>query len=431
MKRIVTLLFMNVVVIGACGGDSNNSPDDSGTCSLSDCVAACLAAGRSGGSCVDGACVCTHTSPVCGNGVLERPGEQCDNGTDNSDTVPDACRTTCVPAHCGDEVVDTGEACDDGMSNSDTVADACRTTCAPARCGDGVVDAGEACDAGMLNSDTAPNACRTTCVAAHCGDEVVDTGEACDDGNTVSGDGCKNDCSFTCTTAAECDDGVFCTGSEICGADHTCANGTPPYGASCTLSDGRTGICRSRDCIFDCPTTGAYADCGGASCASLLSEPANCGACSTACGAGQVCTCGTCTDACSDPNTDAANCGICGGACEAGDVCCCGICMAMADCPAACTMVPFPHQELCGVAGNACVDLRNDMLNCGACGTVCPSEQRCGDGVCTSETCTAAEVHCDGHCTDITSSSQNCGRCGNACDLDREVCVDGGCRVSG
>ena len=50
---------------------------------------------------------------LCGNGVMD-PGEECDNGGDNSDTEPDACRTNCRQASCGDGVLDTGEECDDG-----------------------------------------------------------------------------------------------------------------------------------------------------------------------------------------------------------------------------------------------------------------------------------------------------------------------------
>ncbi len=41
----------------------------------------------------------------CGNGVVET-GEQCDAGSNNSDTVPGACRTTCVLPHCGDGIID-------------------------------------------------------------------------------------------------------------------------------------------------------------------------------------------------------------------------------------------------------------------------------------------------------------------------------------
>jgi len=117
--------------------------------------------------------------PDCGNGELD-DGEECDNGADNSDTEPDACRLDCTNPRCGDGVTDSDEECDDGAANSDTEPDACRLDCSNPRCGDGVTDSGEECDDAAANSDTVPDACRTTCRSAHCGDGVLDSGEACD-----------------------------------------------------------------------------------------------------------------------------------------------------------------------------------------------------------------------------------------------------------
>src|SRR5262249_49491789 len=50
-----------------------------------------------------------------------------------SDTVPDACRTDCQLAHCGDGVTDAGEECDDGNT---TAGDGCDSNCA-LTCGSG------------------------------------------------------------------------------------------------------------------------------------------------------------------------------------------------------------------------------------------------------------------------------------------------------
>jgi len=49
-----------------------------------------------------------EANPICGNGIIEE-GEECDDGLLNSDTQPDACRTNCRKAHCGDKVIDSGE----------------------------------------------------------------------------------------------------------------------------------------------------------------------------------------------------------------------------------------------------------------------------------------------------------------------------------
>src|SRR4051794_10863323 len=54
----------------------------------------------------------TGPAPVCGDGHKD-PGEECDNGANNSDTGD--CTTTCKNAKCGDGHVLAGtETCDEG-----------------------------------------------------------------------------------------------------------------------------------------------------------------------------------------------------------------------------------------------------------------------------------------------------------------------------
>jgi len=66
----------------------------------------------------------------------------------------------CLPAHCGDGVIDTGEQCDNGAKNSDTAPDACRKSCKVAYCGDGVKDSNEECDNGPSGSATCTPDCK-------------------------------------------------------------------------------------------------------------------------------------------------------------------------------------------------------------------------------------------------------------------------------
>lgn len=106
--------------------------------------------------------VCTPSSTVCGNGAIYERCEECDDGPANSDTLPDACRTDCRRAHCGDGVVDTGEACDDGNL---LACDGCSADC--------TVEPGPICGDGTL---------------------MRSCGEQCDDGNATGGDGCAADC---------------------------------------------------------------------------------------------------------------------------------------------------------------------------------------------------------------------------------------------
>lgn len=131
------------------------------------------------------------------------------NGAANSDTTPDACRSSCRKAACGDGVRDRGEGCDDGNDRDD---DRCLTSCVSAMCGDGIVEADvEECDDGPGNSDAQPDACRTNCRRAGCGDAVQDTGEACDDGNDANDDACLTGC-----VPAQCGDGIVHVGVEQC-----------------------------------------------------------------------------------------------------------------------------------------------------------------------------------------------------------------------
>ena len=61
----------------------------------------------------------------------------------------------------GNGVIDAGAGCDDGSSNSDTVPDACRTDCSLATCGDNVKDSIEQCDGADLGD--CPGSCAGDC----------------------------------------------------------------------------------------------------------------------------------------------------------------------------------------------------------------------------------------------------------------------------
>ena len=99
--------------------------------------------------------------------------------------------TTAVAyVQCGNGIREGTEECDDGEQNSDFRPNACRSGCLLPSCGDNVVDDGEECDDDDRNSNLVPNACRSDCRLAHCGDGVVDDGEECDDGNSDAYDGC-------------------------------------------------------------------------------------------------------------------------------------------------------------------------------------------------------------------------------------------------
>ncbi len=168
-----------------------------------------------------------HTG--CGDGALDAACERCDAGPANSDTTPDACRTTCAFPSCGDAVVDHFEQCDDGNRVG---CDGCDADCnveVGFVCGDGAQssDCEEQCDDGPGNDDVTPNACRTDCRVAHCGDGVLDDGEGCDDGNRTSCDGCSDLC--VPEPGLVCGDGIA---EVLCGEQ--CDDGNAIVGDGCS-----------------------------------------------------------------------------------------------------------------------------------------------------------------------------------------------------
>ena len=87
------------------------------------------------------------TAPNCGDGVVQSPTEQCDDGNRENG---DQCTNECRLAACGDGIVWTGvEPCDDGNRDND---DGCRNDCTMAACGDGFIQVGEAAMTGTRST---------------------------------------------------------------------------------------------------------------------------------------------------------------------------------------------------------------------------------------------------------------------------------------
>ncbi|MEZ4411031.1 MAG: MXAN_6577-like cysteine-rich protein, partial [Polyangiales bacterium] len=112
-----------------------------------------------------------------------------------------------------------------------------------------------------------------------------------------------------------------------------------------------------------------------------------------ACPAGQT----ACGSACVNIRADDNNCGACGTVCSGGESCMSGACA----CPAG--------QCSCG---GACVNVRTDNNNCGACGNACGAGQSCSNGVCA---CPPGQTLCSGACVNLLNDNANCGRCAGAC----------------
>lgn len=176
----------------------------------------------------------------CNNGIKE-PGEECDNGTFNSDLpgdIGETCRTTCKYAGCGDSIVDIGESCDDGNK---TGGDYCNETCTVSngKCGDGVVQANEACDklpAGQGIGSYCADDCMS--IAGSCGDGVQQDNEACDKAETGVGIG-----PYYC--AADCKTIIGSCGDQTQQANETCDDGenNGRYNYCNATCNGRSSYC--------------------------------------------------------------------------------------------------------------------------------------------------------------------------------------------
>ncbi|MBN1774630.1 MAG: DUF4215 domain-containing protein [Deltaproteobacteria bacterium] len=206
---------------------------------------------------------------------------RCAPGTPSADGTPCGAGLRCLAGaclapDCPDGLLDDGEECDDGNFVD---GDGCEIDCTPscredADCSDlRLCNGVERCDPiGHLCREGTPAADGTPCTTAEgldgecragscavvtCGDSTVDPGEECDDGNTVAGDGCENDCTWSCEADPDCDDLLVCNGAEGCDLPpHVCVPGTPVAdGTSCDL-DGNldtrdiclAGTCRLSDC---------------------------------------------------------------------------------------------------------------------------------------------------------------------------------------
>ena len=77
------------------------------------------------------------------------------------------------------------------------------------------------------------------------------------------------------------------------------------------------------------------------------------------------------------------------------------------------------------LCGSICVDLMANAEHCGDCSVVCPPNQVCSAGLCTS-TCDQGLSQCGQGCVDLTTNLLNCGDCGVMCS-EGQSCVDGLC----
>ncbi len=293
LRAGLALVLSAVVASQACGGHAEvTDSEDSGIGGAGGSGGSDASTGGTGGGIVvdgstgglAGSAGCSgvecEPEPGCGDGKINAPGEQCDDG---NNTGGDGCSATCeveegfacpVPGQpcvstvvCGDGVITGNENCDDGnTAPGDGCSGQCQiepgwkcplpgVLCEAALCGDGIVAGAEQCDDGGAVTPGCDANCRLedgfkcdvpgqACEPTVCGDGKKEGTEQCDDGDNDMGDGCTPFCKKepNCAGAScvsTCGDGMMLPGdNEQCDDGNTTAgDGCSP---TCTVEPGYT-----------------------------------------------------------------------------------------------------------------------------------------------------------------------------------------------
>jgi len=204
--------------------------------------------------------VCEDDGRFC-NGV-----ESCDEGNCVSSGNPcppsktcdednDTCVDCLVDSDCNDEDVCTIDECVDGE---------CIYT--PTECPDGQLcdpETGECVVALACMEDTDCDD-EDVCTIDECLDgECIYTPTECPDGQVCDPE--TGECVEICTSDADCDDGLFCNGSEVCNEEGVCVSGEAPCSAGevcdeASNSCGCVGTMESGETVSSCIDTAAAQD---------------------------------------------------------------------------------------------------------------------------------------------------------------------------
>jgi hypothetical protein len=136
----------------------------------------------------------------------------------------------------------------------------------------------------------------------------------------------------------------------------------------------------------------------------------------TSCDAGLT----PCKGGCVDVTNDVNNCGVCGYVCAADQECIASACASTrTDTIVETKKCAEPTEECDGI----CIDTTVDPANCGGCSQACPEGQTCKHGVCG---CPDEYTLCGGQCVDVLTNPYHCGGCDRACSGE-ETCLGGSC----
>jgi hypothetical protein len=377
--------------VGVCGNAPNdlNCPDDGLFCNGTEYCDAANDCDSTGDPCAAMGQICDEIDDTCGCAV----DADCNDavGCTDDTCVAGACVYTQNDAHCPDD----GLYCN-GSESCDAILDC--------------VSSGDPCALDLYCNDET-DACDQCRLDSHCNDSV-----GCTDDTCVSGS-----CTYTPNDSNCADDGLYCTGLEICDAVSGCVSTGDPCAAGGQICDEPADGCV--DCLVDadCSDGVACTDdaCVGGSCV-FTADDANCMDDGLYCNGVEYCdAAGGCLSG-GDP------CVAAGMICDEVNDGCVG-CLVDADCTdgVACT------DDTC--VAEACIYTPNDA-NCIDDGLYCNGTEYCDAiGGCLSggDPCVAAGQICN-------ETSDSCDDCLVNADCDdgffcngAEVCSGGLCIPGG
>jgi cysteine-rich repeat protein len=285
-----------------------------------------------------------------------------------------------------------------------------------------------------------------------CGNGIIDPGEQCDDGNTGGGDCCSSSCQFetagsacaadsnlctndvcngagACThpnNTAPCDDGLFCTVSDVCGGGtcHGTARDCSAAGNACNL-----GVCdeASDQCVAQPKPNGTTCSDGNACTQTDTCQGGTCtGANLVVCTAQDQChiagTCNPANGTCSNPPAPNGTGCSDGNACTQTDTCLSGTCTGAN--PVVCSALDQCHVAgTCNPGSGTCSNPNKPNGSTCNDGSACTQTDTCQSGACTGGNpvvCSAQDqCHLAGTCNPAN------GTCSNPSKPDGATCSDG------
>ncbi|MGB0715001.1 MAG: S8 family serine peptidase, partial [Phycisphaerae bacterium] len=356
---------------------------------------------------------CQSGSAVNCNDGISCTTDSCNESTDSCDNVPnqaacddgaycngvETCSATLgcqsgTPVNCDDGVACTNDSCNEST-------DSCNNSPDNGNCDDGLFCNGsETCNATL--------GCQSGS-AVNCNDGIGCTDDSCNE----STDSCDN-----VVNNANCDDGVFCNGSETCSAVADCQSGSDPCPGQICQEGSQSCV----GCVVDADCDdGVY--CNGA-------ETCNAGTCQAGsavnCNDGVGCTddsCNESTDSC-DNVANNANCDD-GSYCNGVETC-----SATLDCQSGsavnCDDGIGCTDDSCNESTDSCDNVTNDS-NCDD-GIYCNGAETCSAG----SDCQSGSDPCPGQfCLEGSQSCADClvdGDCDDGAFCNgSETCVAGSC----